>query len=604
MTNRTDVWRIALGLWFVLAGLAYLGTASGMIVAFAWPQPMLDQFRLYRIYLELPFPENVLQWENGHRPIIPGLIRVLEIHWLAADQSLQIGVGALCALATVACIAGVALCDPRSGVVVRLAGGMLAVMAVFWFGNARMLLHGNELVHTYLLTLSVVLAALCVWRARSKPWPWMAASTACGVVATFCFGPGLALFPAVMLVAILAGVPWRAVLLPVLGGLFCAALYLFVLPDDETVRGALAFSLHETPVLAARWIASPWITAWLGFADPPLNPVAAGIMAGRNHGLLVGSANVVQSLLGLRAGNGIAVLIGMAGFGVLGIALVRAWRQRTPLTQVDGLALVLMSFGAATAVLIALARHGYFQSHPDQVFADRYQVWPCLFWLGVMLAMPGMVRGSRWLGAAVLAVVVALPLVAWPTHALWMGWGETVYRDNRASAAAARTDVFDADVLLRNDTSVTLEDKLHALALLRQHRLAMFAAPEAQWLGRQLPSTPLPVPEVRIATHWRRTVDDLRGGERRGGRIEGVVEAGMAAIPRDGVLLVLDGRNRVAGFAEFSFRSVGGYRRLLHRKSGFDAYVRDYDANAAYRLVSVSGSGEALLLDELPAQPP
>ncbi len=136
-TGRLGLLRGVPDAWFVLGGAFYLLTGLAMIAAFAWPQPFLDQFRLYPIYLELPFPENVLQRENGHRPIIPGLIRVLEIHWLGANQMLQIAFGAFCALATALCAAWIALREDRLARPLRLAGAMLAVMAVFWLGNAQ-----------------------------------------------------------------------------------------------------------------------------------------------------------------------------------------------------------------------------------------------------------------------------------------------------------------------------------------------------------------------------------------------------------------------------------------------------------------------------------
>lgn len=589
------------GAWFALAGAVYLLTALLLIATTAWPQPTLDQFRLYPLYLELPFPENVLQRENGHRPIIPGLIRVLEIHGFGANQMLQIVFGALCALATALCAAWVALREPSLGRTARWAGAMLAVMAVFWLANARMLLHGNELVHAYLLTLSVVLGALCVWAARGRPWPWMAWASLCGVVATFCFGPGLALFPALALAAWCVGVPWRAALLPLLVCLVCALLYLFVLPGDGEVRDSLVFSLRDTPLLAARWIASPWVNGWLGYADPPLHHWSLDSLAARNWSILAHSANWAQSISGLEAKGGFAALFGMAGFAVLAATLLRALRDRRALSRLDTLALVLMLFGAATALLIALARHDYFQAYPGQIFADRYLVWPCLFWLGVVFALLGWAEPRRGLRAALLVAVAALPVLAWPTHAMWVGWGVTVYRNNQASGVAVRSDVFDAQVLVREDSSVTLQEKLRSLALFRERGLAMFATPGADWLGQPLPVVPQTDAEIRITPRSRRAVEDLREGERHGGRIEGVVREGMDRIPRDSVLVVLDGEGRVAGFAGFTFHPVGGLRRLVTRKRGFDAYVRDYDAAAEYRLVAVRpDASSAVLLGRLP----
>lgn len=148
---------------FLLFALYYALTALTRIYGFAWPQPTMDQFRLYAWYLELPLPDSILQRENGHRPVIPGLIRVLEIHTLAANQNLQIAFGAFCAAATAGLMAGVAWRERSLTLPMRAAAFALAIIAVFWMANARMLLHGNELVHAYLLTLNVVPGALAVW---------------------------------------------------------------------------------------------------------------------------------------------------------------------------------------------------------------------------------------------------------------------------------------------------------------------------------------------------------------------------------------------------------------------------------------------------------
>ena len=67
------------------------------IVNFGFRQPMWDQWREYETFLGLPFPQNVIQLANGHRPILPNLVRVAEIHWFAANQLLQLSVGAACA---------------------------------------------------------------------------------------------------------------------------------------------------------------------------------------------------------------------------------------------------------------------------------------------------------------------------------------------------------------------------------------------------------------------------------------------------------------------------------------------------------------------------
>ena len=576
--------RAALVGWLLGSGAFYLLSALAVIAGFAWLQPTMDQFRLYPFYLELPFPDNVLQRENGHRPIIPGLIRVLEIHLLNANQRLQIVFGVACAVATAGLVTFAALRQTGLGWPARAAGCALALIAVFWLGNARMLLHGNELVHAYLLTLSVVAGAFCVWRARQRAWRWMALASLCGVVATFCFGPGLALFPALAIAAWCAGVTWRAALLPLVIGVACAVLYLFVLPGDEAVRGSLSFSLGEILTMAARWIASPWINAWLGYAEPPLNPHMRDILAGRHWRVLVDSANLMQAITGLGWSIGLAVLIGLLGYLVLGVALLEALRQPGSITRLGLVALVLMLFGAATALLISIARLNYFHSRPDQIFADRYLIWPCLFWLGVALTLLGRSgRGGRWLRGVVVGFAALLPMLLYPTHSLLSGWAAAVHRNNQASAAAVRSDVLDANLLVRDDPSVALDVKLRSFELFRQRGLAMFSTPGAEWLGQRWPVPPQAPAGTRVHVLAAQQVQDLRDGA----RIEGLVVADAPALPATQVLVVLDPQDTVVGFGEFTFVQGGNLWRALAPKTGFDAYVRNYDPAVSYRLAWV-----------------
>src|SRR5262249_20118578 len=81
----TAGWRL-IGESFTAAGcramplLSAVTTFSG-IVNFGWRQPMFDQWREYETFLDLPFPQNVIQLNNGHRPMLPNLVRIAEIEW-------------------------------------------------------------------------------------------------------------------------------------------------------------------------------------------------------------------------------------------------------------------------------------------------------------------------------------------------------------------------------------------------------------------------------------------------------------------------------------------------------------------------------------------
>jgi hypothetical protein len=576
--------------WMLLAGAGFLLTSLATIATFAWPQPAFDQYRLYPLYLELPFPENILQRENGHRPIVPGLVRVAEIRWFAANQQLQIGVGLAAAILTALLAAWICLRDKSLTQTARATGAAAAVIAVFWLGNARMLLHGNELVHAYLLTLCVVAGTACVFAAsRTRPMLWMLIASLAATIATFCFGPGIACFPAFAIAAWAAGVRTRACAVPVFAMVASLILYLGVLPEDGSVRDSLTLRPIENIVMAARWIASPWINGWLGFAEPALIPHHANILAAGRFAWIVSSANWVIATLGLPWSTWGAGLIGAAGFAVLAAWLLRTCIKRDVSSPADLLGGVLMMFGAASSLIISLGRLPYLQENPVQIFADRYLVWPCLFWLGVLLVLLAQ-RGRMGSALRRASIVIAAVFVAvlLPTHHLGAGWGATVYRANQQTAAAARADVLSAEVLWRDDPSASFESKLHSLALFRQRNLAMFAPAGAASLGQRWRGTLSAAPSPQVQAIERVPVSDHRPG-RAVAAYSGVLWPDAPTLESNELLIVLDDGNDIVGFGEPSSLGSGesALRWTLGEMRGFDVFVNDFDESKTYRLARV-----------------
>jgi hypothetical protein len=594
-------WSLALAAWLLLGGIAIGYSAIVTILVFAWPHPAFDQFRLYPIYLEQPFPLNVLELENQHRPVFPGLVRVVEIHWLAANQRLQIGFGLACAVSTALLVAATALRERAITVPARAAGAAGAVIAVFWLANARMLMHGHELVHVYLLTLALMTAGLAAWRAgHGAPLRWLVLASVAATIATFSFGPGIALFPAIAVLAWVQRVPLRAWIVPGIAFISCLVLYLYVLPGDRGARATLALRPWETLDTAARWIASPWMHAWLGFADPPLNARYAEILAPGPGRAWVASANWVQQVSGLQWSQGLALLLGAGGFAFLALRLLQALRDRAKLSATGALGLTLALFGAASAFVIGIGRLDYFAQHPDQVFADRYLVWPCLFWLGLLLLL--LAPDSRWprLRRVAVAAMCLLPLALWPSHKLAAGWAATVHRHNQASAAAAISDVYDDRHFRRDDASAPVADQLRTLDLLKRRGLAMFALPGARYHGMQWADGP--VSEGATASVSRPVpVRDLRDA-RPAARFSATL-VGVPARAADLPLVVLDQRGRVVGHALPAF-VAGPHSSLRWTRpvfDGYEGYIGGYDPGASYRLVRLDPDrGQAERVAQIP----
>ena len=548
---------------------------------------MLDQWRLYHTFLSLPFPENVLQLENGHRPIFPNLIRVAEIHWFAADQRLQIVCGAVFAFLTTAIIAFVTLREKSVPFVARCAGVMLATIGVLWLANSRMLLHGNESVHTYLLTLCVTCASLFVHRAnRNGSLAWMsAAATACAI-AMFCFGPGAASFVSIVLLALIMRLRVRWLLVPFAMLTGCLVLYVRVLPGSQGVRQVLDVRPLESLRIMAQWLSSPWISGWLGLADPPADWVILSKPVFTSH-LLRTSANVLAGATGL-SWRSLGMTISFVGIAVFGVRSATAlWRGSRELTAWESVAIGMGSFALCSAAIFAMGRMDYLRTYPDQVYADRYMVWPSLFWCALALLATFDLAHSPRKSAQIAGIgfLVALPFTLWPAHSQGIEWASIVYRNAQESAAAARSGVYDSDKFPDN-AAARKPIVLATLNLLRRERLAMFADPMWEMVGNPCPwaiaDGKNSSVQAAISSYGTDGIDGAPFAS-----VSGVVTSGIAQIQKRGQLAIIDSNDLIVGLAEFSQLKPGSaaLRFDAPRKRGFDGYIRHFDPHEAYTLV-------------------
>lgn len=581
----------------LLLGAVYFAlTTLCAIVNFSWRQPMFDQYRTYGTFLNLPFPDNVLQPDNGHRPIIPNLIRAAEIRWFAADQLLQITLGTLLILFTTGALAFCAWRERSLPLPMRAAGVMFAVLGVLWLGNARMLMHGNESLHAYLVTSCVVCAALFTSNARhGKPLAWLAAASLAAAVATFSFGPGIATFAAVLALGVLLRLSWRLLALPAATMLACLFVYVFVLPGNESVRGVLGFHPLESLIFAARWISSPWIGGWLGMADPQASWVFtdATTLQGR---VMPDAANTIVRASGL-SWRSLATFIGAAGACGFGVRALLAFRSGRQPDRLEAVAIGVCVFALASALVIGIGRLGYLRTFPDQVFADRYSIWPSLFWSAFAMLLLGSAARSRSRIAPILVIAFAmlLPWMLYETHRTLALWNEVVYRQAQRTAAALRSGVFDEQNFQGNGADALANDQA-TIDLLREHRLAMFADPGWERVGKRWTGT------IESSAMYSASVGPIEAfvdtwNQAPAAHVEGRIVQGIARLQRDGQLAVLDRNQIVVGLAQFSFLAPNPdpLPLALPRKRGFDAYIAHYDATNSYTLVLLENNTSAAI---------
>ena len=458
-----------------LAAYHVLLTAS-TVLAFGLRYPFMDQFRLNLRYLTTPFPQNVLKLENGHRPVLPGVVRLIELNWLGGTQVLQ----ALTAWFAAAFIAAMLLLaikrDLRRSSVLLASGACVVCTMLAWNANARMFIHAYEAVHVFYVIFFVVIAVHFAVRDPLKAdlKSWIFSIAAC-IAATFSFGPGIASFAAVMVVAVLRRHRPGILLFISLSAFATFLLYYFALPGAESVQGAISgFSFRAT----------------VFFAIARVGAVFAELV------------RLIVPDLGVQAI--VAALAGAVGIALFVPSLVRQWHRNEPFVDTELFGAALFIFGLVTNTLIATIRTSYLLEHPDQLFADRYLFWSCVTWLGLIIyGLQRLVHASRPKQYAAATAILLLSLSAVPP-AIWLNqWSAEVYRVSELAAIAMQLGIRnDAQVAEISDGEPAITYR--ALDEMHTRNLSMFADGTPLRLGDKIsiaqPQLTVLVSVVRVGT--------------------------------------------------------------------------------------------------------
>lgn len=577
--------------FLVLAGIT-LAWGAYAVWRYGWRDLYADPWRLYERFVTLPFPANVLFLENGHRPVVPNLLRVAEIAWLGGNQVLQWGVGLAFAVLTVLVGWTIVLRDRALSGLDRAACALVLSLAVFWLANSRMLMHPNESVHTYLITLLVAIAASVgsgiAERGGGSGWK-IAVCAGCGFVATFSFGPGLALFVALAVVLAIVRASWRHVALVIVAMLVTLAAY-FALPGGQGVSGVLKLQPPANLRIAAQWLASPIMYLLLPFLDGNLAAVLPGQWLRRvaiwtANGYTAQFGSVWQSVWPQAA-------IGAAGIAALLLQSLARWRRRD-VTPTAFAGLLFAWFGLGVAAVVALSRLAYFEVYPGQVYANRYLPWPCLFWAGLVLVALGRRRAdSPAAGSisrrALLALIFVLTLCALASNPNWMGWARDTQALARHQATAVLTDVY-ASTLAQGET---VPAELHAgVPAVRAARVALFAHPAAGRLGSRLAEAPAGLFAPPAEATARPFVSDAGVAALE---IAAPIPGGYPRVRADYWVLTDDG-GTVVGYAHFDPLDSGQRLAGFVRAAGVDWRVR------AYPWLRDAGPGQGIELRLLPS---
>jgi hypothetical protein len=582
------------------AAVTYTASALAAIVVLSWRQPLFDQFIQLGRLLDAPLPYGFFVLDNGHAHLVPNLLRWLDLQITGGSQALLIGFGTAALLGCSALLARAVLRERELAPVDRGVALLAIVLALYWLGNARTLLHGNESTHVYgTMLFTLVALAFTIRAVRNDSGSALFGATFAALAAMYTFASGVPAIGAVLLLAAALGMPLRRLVAPALAGGMAFVIYVRFLPGAEGVREALAFRPLDLVQTVARYLATPIVNGWLEVGA--VGNIPPAVIAERTFGAMtLASGHWIAATVGVkRAGT----IIGLIGIAASLLALLALYRRRARATRMQALGVGIALFALGVAALVALARLDYFVQYPEQIHADRYSPWGSLFWLGLLLAILGRPQTARALHFATSALVVLAAALAWPMHASMPGWAAAVFQNAERAGAAYRNGVFEPAVMF---PITNAPDAVHYAAIDSFHReqVATFRAPWMRMHGETLASPTRAESKPGAVITLRESVRDGRSGA-PATRIAGYVEA-AAFDPDDAGLLLIDSGGIVRGSAAFSHGTQAwDWWRWQPRRNGFDGYTRVPDC-APLTLIAVDAevTRTRALLELAPCETP
>ncbi len=529
--------RFAAWLLRLLAALYAMGALWALLLV-SPRVPYADEWRHLGHLLAKPADTAWLPWlaapANGHRELLTMLARALELAMFHGQPWLQIALGALLWIGCALLLAWLLLRPralawpdaqdtPASALLARDSRMLAALLLLGWLAGIRTLAHGNEALHSYAV-IACLLGGLLLLTTpgRAAGLPRLLLTGALGVLASFSFGTGAAVFAGFVLALWLQRARWREVLLML--AIAVLALWLYSLGFRPSRQ--LRFVPLEQLEWLLRWLAGPWRAAFWPLLEP-------GVAAQLPEPLRTPVASIAthwQATFGPLA-TARWPWLGIGGGGVaLWLWQLHSTREARVLPRPGRIAgLALAAFALAVGVLVVAARHEYFAALPDQILAPRYFVWSGLFWGGLLLAWLVNARARRGAWVVALLAVLLLPSEIW-----MLRLGEQQHAVATQVATAVRVGVLPPTLPLGENNLVWIE---RTRPLLAARHDVMWHWPDAAWFGRVPPATnPVTVNRMQVAV-----VGNALGADGREVRFESRIAA-----PR---LLLLDADGRVVGLA-------------------------------------------------------
>jgi hypothetical protein len=563
---------------FFLSGLVYLCLGH-------WPVTHLDYWLQYEFCLNHSWLESSLDKHAGHLMFFPSFFWLADLRFFHGDQELLFVAGLVLLFLTVALLLIPVWRDETVGLTAKIVATLGLIVGNFWMARSPIIASGGFNCICSLVMASAALAFVLVPRMGVSSARTLSVTmlvVCAGLVASFSFGTGLAIWPTLLFLAWCLQLRWQAFVALGIATVSAMVIHQRGPPHlaDSRMIGAAGSALALVSRLC-RLAGGPFFYAASGWYEKPLSLEAAQ-----------------SSMLSLWCG-GIALAIAV-------VAMVSTMIRRDLATsnlKRIGIALVTFNFVAMSLIVIGNRLRG--PRFELQFLFPRYLFWTTLFWTGLLVIVIQYAESKLWLRWPVWLVVFALPVLAFPQHYR----GGLNGRWARMLAEYAAVSLVDG---VRDDQRVKIlfpdPKQIYRVAeQLRARRLDMFAGGLQDWLG---------LSESSIAG-GRYKREGLRGQCRVGAlircdngapaaQITGEVWKSRRRVPTR--LVIVDPAGVVRGIGHSS--SIFSENRFLNRVfylrkvtgTRFLGYIRDYDPQLKYAVRSADYG--TLSEETLPVQVP
>lgn len=532
-----------------------------------WPVTESDFWQIYHVSLNHSWLQSALLKFNNHSLFFPSFIWLADLHFFHGSQVFIFACGlALLTISTLLLLLPIWR-QPALDFTGKCLGTLTIIFGSYWMGRGATTTSGgfNCIASFALLGAAASFLLLPNISANS---PHRSRTTTlligAGVVATFSFGSGIALWPCLLFLGWSLRLPWKSLGILLLAAVSAVVIYRLLPPAGDASLLIESFRSHRpSAVIFLKHVC--WVIG---------APIFHAVIAWQG----------VKPSPALVESSGWLFWGGAAGFlcALTAIAL-QVVQRKLKGNSMEFIGLGLVSFNLGVVLLVVASRVERFAEFSTDPVAPRYLFWTSLFWAGLLLLGLHYTQRSRWLRWPCILLVFVFCVAGWQVHVdEGRHWRYSRFLATE-SATTLLNGVADPQTLLASNQE---EEDLLAPEL-RARGLDVFATGLHDWIGQPVTSL-FGGREDERRFGGRAAMQRLSGGrdQENAVKVSGRLQVEPGRRPQQNMIIV-DPAGTVVGIAR-SFASDEFLNRWLfggRMPNGvFVGYIRNYAEGIPYVL--------------------